>query len=460
MPHEFKHLSFETFYLISLFPHIGFQTQSIMTMKKENFVFPKNAFEFKANNFRHIRVVGIVLICFFCLSVSKVVSAKEIVLWERFKIEPEIAARYTYDDNIYLSDTDTETDYFTTIMPGIDMQLALSSFARIEVLYWGVFDYYREAENFKTDRHYGNTNLTFETAKGSFLKIGAWGEDGANQPYTIEDRYKDFTMGALFADMNMNLFMATALYGTYQYDQRRYDMDLYEQDNYDRHLFSVGVVNSMSSLFPILLEYRYENQQNDDATPAPTELLSQAAFTGFRWGTDQRLSGSLRVGYLWSEYNDSKSYDGWATDTELTYRLGSSTTLAAVAERGVRESTRTERDTQDYYVYAGAGLALTYSRFDRLRLRIGGDFENRDYRSAIIGRDDREDDVYAAGATLGYRFRDWLAFSIGYRYRVNDSTIDTLDYRENRVWAEIILFSVGDVRQKRSQYRLDRIDYF
>ena len=436
-----------------------------MTMKKEKFIFKKNAFEFKTDKCRYLKSVGIVLLCLFCLSVSKSASAKEIVLWERFKIEPEIAARYTYRDNIYLTETDTETDYITTIMPGIDMQLALSSFARFEVLYLGAFEYYREADNFRTDHHYGDANLTFETEKGSLLKIGAFGRDSALQPYSIEDISKGFTIGALYTDMNLNIFSATELYGTYQYRQRRFDEDIYQllrlQDNYNRHSFAVGMVNSMSSLFPILLEYRYENQQNDDATPEPTEFLTQAAFTGFKWGTDQRLSGSLRVGYLWSDYNDTDSYDGWATDTELTYRIGASTTLTAIADRGARESTSNARDTQDYYIYTGASLLLSYSFSDPLRLILMGDYENRDYRSAFIpGIDNREDDFYAAGATLRYGFHDWLAFSLAYHYRVNDSTIDTVDYRENRVWAEIILLSVGDVREKRRPDSLERFDYF
>jgi hypothetical protein len=417
-------------------------------------------FYLKENRCGWFKTRNTLLFALLLFTVSKPLLAKGIILGDRFKIEPEIAAMESYDDNIYLSESDTESDYITTIMPGLDMQLALSSHSRIEILYLGLFNYYRDADNFNTGHHYGDTNFTVETAKGSQFKIGAWGEDANIQPYSIDDQSKDYTIGALYTDINVNIFASTEVYGTYQYNQRRFDEDRYQEDNYDRNAFAIGIVNSMSALFPILLEYRYENQQNDDATPEPTELLSQAAFTGFKWGADQRLSGSLRVGYLWSDYNDHKGYDGWATDTELTYRIGPFTALTAVAERGVRESTRTARDTLDYYVYAGAGLSLTYSAFDPLRLTLMGDYENRDYRSALISRADREDDFYVAGATLRYRIRDWLAFSLAYRYRMNDSTLDALDYQENLVSAEIILLSVGDVRRKRRPDSLEKFKYF
>jgi hypothetical protein len=88
------------------------------------------------------------------------------------------------------------------------------------------------------------------------------------------------------------------------------------------------------------------------------------------------------------------------------------------------------------------------------------DFENHDFRSAIISTDEREDDLYNAGVTASYRFRDWLSFSLGYRYRMNDSNIDPLDYTENRFFAEIILFSTGEVRGRRLPRSVGQIRYF
>lgn len=408
--------------------------------------------------FRIGRIVPII-ICLFFIS-SNLVGAEEIILWDRLKLEPEIALRESFSDNIYLTNENQESDLITSVMPGLDAQFAITPTIRIEAIYLGLFDFYRNADNFKTPHNYGNVNLQMESSKGSSLEVGAWGEDSANNPNFPEDRSKDYTIGALYADANLKIMAATELFGTYQHSSRRFDDAIDRGDNYDRDIFGIGLVNSRSSLFPLLLEYRYGNQQNDETIPDPTEFTYQSAFTGFRWREDKRLSGTLRVGYLWSDYNSSKAYDGWATDTQLTYQVGPFTTTQLSVAKGVRESTRTARDTLDYYVYAGGGLSLTYTRLDPLRFFVYGDYENRDYRLAEGATDGREDNFYITGLTTSYRFRDWLSFSLGYRYRKNDSSTASFDYAENRVFAEVILFSLGQVRNRRLPQDIDRVRYF
>lgn len=398
-----------------------------------------------------------VMLCIACVDMA---LGKDIILGERLKIEPEIALIGSYSDNIYRSETDQQDDYITSVMPALDVQFAFTPNTRIDVLYVGLFNHYRDADNFKKDHHYGHANLQMEAEKGSFFEIGAWGEESAEQPDFDIDTSKDYTIGALYADASLKVLTATELFGTYHHSARRFDDVIDRIDDYDRDFFALGLVNSHSSLFPWLLEYRYVNQENKEAIPEPTEFFYQAGFTGFRWREEQRLSGNLRVGYLWSDYNGSKAYDGWAADTELIYRIGPFTTGALSVQRGVRESTRSARDTLDYYVFEGAGLSLTHTRLDPFRFYAFGNYENRDYRSATVSTDEREDDLYVAGATASYRFRDWLSFAVGYRYRMNDSSNDRENYTENRIFAEVILFSTGEVRGRRLPRSVDQIRYF
>lgn len=385
---------------------------------------------------------------------------KGIILGERLKVEPEIALIESYSDNIYRRETDQKEDYITSVMPALDMQFAFTPNTRIEMLYVGLFNHYKNADNFKKNHHYGHANLQIETNKGSSFEIGAWGVDSANQPNADIDTSKDYTIGSLYADANLKVLSATELFGTYQHSVRRFDDEMNTRDDSDLDFFALGLVNSHSADFPLLVEYRYSKQENDEAIPIPTELSYQSAFTGFRWREYQRLSGNLRVGYLWSDYNGSKAYDGWAADTFLAYRIGPYTAGVLSLERGVRRSTRSARDTLDYYIYAGAGLSLKYTRLDPLMITLYCDFENHDFRSAVFSTDEREDDLYNAGVSASYRFRDWLSFSLGYRYRMNNSSIDPLDYTENMVFAEIILFSTGEVRGRRLPRSVGQIRYF
>jgi hypothetical protein len=114
----------------------------------------------------------------------------------------------------------------------------------------------------------------------------------------------------------------------------------------------------------------------------------------------------------------------------------------------------------DYFIYAGGGLALEWRPIDALRFFLFGTYQNRDYRSAEITTDEREDDFYWVGITAQYDLKDWLSFSLGYLNRNNDSSIDTLDYNENRVYLEIILFSSGKIRERRISRSVNQIRYF
>ena len=399
-------------------------------------------------------------VVFLSFAITDTALSSEIILGEKLKFEPELILREAYRDNVYLSETDEENDFITAALPGLDIQFAITPRARVNLTYSGLFQYYKDADNFREDHHYGIGNFEMEAAGGSSLEIGVWGEDSAIQPYSIDDRSKDYYIGALYADGNLKIFTAIELFATIQHSIRRFDEEIDTEDDYDRDSAAVGLVYSRSSLFPVLLEYRYERQENDKALPEGTDFNFQAGYTGFKWGEGRRLSGTLRVGYLWSEFNGSDAYDGWVTDTQLRYNISPAINLRLRAERGVRESTRTARDTLDYFIFAGGGLAFEWRPIDALRFFLFGNYQNRDYRSAEITTADREDDFYLAGITAQYDLKDWLSFSLGYLHRNNDSTIGTLDYGENRVYLEIILFSSGKIRDRRISRSVNQIRYF
>lgn len=59
---------------------------------------------------------------------------------------------------------------------------------------------------------------------------------------------------------------------------------------------------------------------------------------------------------------------------------------------------------------------------------IFGSFENTDFED-----EDREDDEYSIGASLAYEFRENLSAFASYRFRLNDSNLETEDYEANLI---------------------------
>lgn len=394
------------------------------------------------------------------LPIGKAAYGSELILWDRLKIEPELAFAINYDSNIYQTEGGNTSDWITSFDPSIDTQFAFTPQSRIGFIYSGRYDDYQDTDNFRKDHHYVNPYLQLGSQKGSSWEIGAWKEDSAKQPYSVDDRSKDFTISAIYTDLNVSLSEITQLYGHYHHSARRFDNGSDRRDDYDRDSLALGGVYSRNQLFPLLLEYRYENQENDRSGFVPTEFIYHAAYTGLMWNQEGRLSGTFRVGYLKSRFNDTDAYDGWAADTELTYSLSPFTRIIGKVYRSVRETTRSDRDTLDYYVFAGSGLSINYSRLDPIRFKLYGGYENRDYRSVDASADTREDDYFITGLTVQWRVQTWLSIALGYRYREDDSTIKELSYKEDRIFVQFRLFPRENNHRRWKIQTVEQIDFF
>jgi hypothetical protein len=391
---------------------------------------------------------------------GKTSYGSEFILWDRLKIEPEFALVTNYDDNIYQTSEDNTSDWITSFYPSIDTQIAFTPQSRIGLFYSGRYDDFQDAGNFRNDHHYAGAYLKLDSRKGTLWELGAWKEESAKQPFSVSDRSKDFTISAIYTDLNLSISEITQLYGHYHHSARRFENNSDRRDDYDRDSLALGVAYSRSHLFPLLLEYRYENQENDRPGFIPTQFVYHAAYTGFKWNPKGRLSGAFRLGYLRSTFNDADAYDGWAADTELTYSLSPFTRITGKIYRSVRETTRSDRDTLDYYIFAGSGLSVNYSRLDPIRFNLYSGYENRDYRSLNVSTDKREDDFLIAGLTVQWRVQTWLSIALGYRYRENDSTIDDLSYQENRLFVQLRLFPRENSLRRRRIQTVEQVDFF
>ena len=140
------------------------------------------------SNHRDLRLSILIMLLLPTISslwpVGKASYGSEFMLWDRLKIEPEVALVESHDSNIYQTEGGNTSDWVTSFYPSIDTQFAFSRQSRIGLFYSGRYDYYRDADNFRKDHHSVNAYLQLDSRKGSSWEIGAWGEDSAKQPYS------------------------------------------------------------------------------------------------------------------------------------------------------------------------------------------------------------------------------------------------------------------------------------
>lgn len=361
------------------------------------------------------------------------------VEWGRLRLAPKLSVAERYSDNIFLTEQDPQNEYVTAISPELLVDFAISPSSILSIGYEGDFRFYSELNNFRKDHHQGGLSWTLTMPKGSKFAVGAKVQDSSIQPYSEEDRRKDFVKPEAFADILLKLWAFTDLGLRYDHTSRRFDSPLDKIDEFDRDTITLDILYKGFPLLPLLFEYSYYHQDNNDQDGLSTDMDTHTVFVGARWDPTARLSGTLKVGYTQTDFEEVTDFSGFATDTDLLYRFSTITTFKLSAYRRVIKSTWAGRETGDYFISSGGSLSATY-RMEPIAIMLGLSYTNNDFQQEASWYEDREDNYFSAGVQGKYLIRKWLSFSLGYQYSQNDSNFATLDYIENRVEAEFSLF--------------------
>lgn len=361
------------------------------------------------------------------------------VEWGRLRLVPKLSVAERYSDNIFLTEKDEQDEYITTISPELSVDLAFAPGNILSLSYEGDFRFYSEFDNLRKDHHQGGLSWTYTMPRGSKFAIGTKVQDSSIQPYSEEDRHKDFVKPEAFANILLKLGAFTDLGLRYDRTSRRFDNPLDEIDEFDRDTITLDMLYKGFPLLPLLFEYNCYHQDNNDLDGPSTDMDTHTVFVGARWDPTARLSGTLKVGYTQTDFEEVPDFSGFATDMDLAYRFSTITTFKLSAYRRAVKSTWAGRETGDYFISSGGSLSATY-RTEPIAIVLDLSYTNNDFQQEASLYEDREDNYFRAGVQGKYLIREWLSFSLGYQYSRNNSNFATVDYIENCVEAEFSLF--------------------
>jgi hypothetical protein len=341
-----------------------------------------------------------------------------------------------FSDNIFLTQGNEKSDFVTKFSPALNLDFALAPRNIITLGYDGDYLFHNNYDNFKKDHHGGSATWRLQTQKGSFFEINTTVKESAIQPYDERSKYKEYKRWEGACNNSLQLSDATEIGLKYEHTSRRFDKSIYQFDDYDQDSVSLNSVFEGVSIFPILLEYRYDRQNNEDPVGPSTDFNSHTIFLGARWRESSRLSGDLRLGYTTATFEEADNFSGFATDTELSYRFSEITIFKLNLSRYVSETTLTARDTGTYFVSTGAGFRVIHHRWEPLKVTLNLDYTNRNYEQQYFEQN-RQDDEYIAGLGAQYTFHEPFSLTIKYQFRSNDSNYPLVDYQENHIEAGI-----------------------
>jgi len=366
---------------------------------------------------------------------SSGVAAADGISWGRFWFQPKLGLVERYSDNIYLDSNNAKEDYITTAVPELTAYLAFTPDSKLGLNYKGNFNHHSNFDNFGSSNQ-GNITWSLYTPAGSNIRVGAKVLDTFIQPYYESDREKPYLTRTAFMDSTLKLGSFNEIGMRYEYRTRQFDDTADREDDYDLNLFKIDFVNRYFPRFPFLLEYRY-GIKHAEYSPS-NNSRSNAIYVWARWTPETRLSGNLRIGYQQTDYDEIDDVSTIVADTALSYRLSDMTTLRLKAIRKLKDSVRADiRETGNNYTFTIWEGYVSYKYSDPLKLSLRLRYEKKDYE----GEEERDDNLYSTRMAMDYSFNRWVAVSLAHRYRVNMSTLETVEYKENSIYAGV-LFSL------------------
>jgi hypothetical protein len=350
----------------------------------------------------------------------------------RFRISSKISASETYTDNVFQSPDDTQEDFITRIAPNIRMDFALAPNNIIGAGYEGRYSFYTNFDNLERHFHKPYFSWTFFQPKGSKLIIGASKFYGSYLPESEEDERKDYDLTRFNLDSSIKLGAFTEYNIKLAHGLRRFDHKIDTGDEYDKNTFSLNLVYHGLDFTSPLIEYRYIKQDNNDQIQPSTDYSSHTILGGLQWRAQHRLSGTIKIGYRQTNFEEIRDSDGIDYDVGLQYEISNITGLDLIAFRRIERSTQAARETENYLVSSALGVSLSYTKFDPLKIVLNLLYTNKDFENRDLGSNNhREDNVYRFDLRTIYAFEQWLHLSMGYNYNRNDSNVISADYKEN-----------------------------
>lgn len=379
--------------------------------------------------------------------------------WSAFEFHPYFTLAEEYNDNIHTSSSNEEEDWITTIQPGIGLEYNNRSIEAV-VDYSLRYRFYANNDEDNLDEfedvQQANATVLFFGGRPFTLRVSevisreALDERDDNE-FSEADRSTLYHLTVL-PEYNLRLTPTFSLVLGYGYDR----LDYAETAGIDseEHSGRVSLVKSLSASTDIYTRYAYTLHESDDEE----EYDRQDYTLGVNYRIGTRTSATVEGGFSDVEYDSGFESDSTRWLVDLSYHLSEALTLSAgynqdfelSAADGLtkNKSAALTATYQKESMNASLGIFWNNSKYvreDREDESVGVRFSlakplarnltanaNIEYERAWFDELGVDEDVnrITLGTSFDYIYRR-LTASLGYRYRINESDIDSNDYTNN-----------------------------
>ena len=399
---------------------------------------------------------------------------------------PRISTSEEYTDNVFLSDTNKEHDYITTISPGFTIE-ALGKNSGATVSYdpsYSFYDRYSENDSWRhnaqfsgwadisknnrldvrnqfvqTEDPLSEADIVSSRVKDPYAQIDntirrdrntyytnsstarfthSFGESDSiylehnysileNDDETIEDNaMHNPSMGLTYWFMPQWGFDANVSYTKGEYDT---------SDDLNKWSGRLKLVHKFTRQFEGFVGYGHEVMDYKGETE---DYRTYNPFMGFDYAIAEDTSISGDIGYFIHDNKSSDDDSGLTANMSLgkTFKRGS---LNLKGSCGYDEADF-GAENLGYSKFYEAGGSASYELTRHVSGNIFGSFRESKYKALAP---DRRDQNTRCGLGLTIKPLTWMAIGVNYTYRLFDSTLAGYDYEENRGFINITLTRDG-----------------
>jgi hypothetical protein len=383
-----------------------------------------------------------------------------------YELIPRISVSQVYEDNIYLDNTDEESDYLTTISPGINMTIS-SLNKSLSIDYAPTWVWYNKEDQNDTVRHFGTvtfgqdltqhlrfdltdtylkseeplemteevegvrtTRNTYQRNTGRASVSYQFGPENAltlgyghsllkNEDPALDDG----TIQSPFSSITYWFDIKNGLELDYGLDKANFsgDDDAEVGDDYTGHATGIRYIHRFTPYTRGSTRYNLTTRNFEE----DEDYKVHEGALGFEHSFSPNLSLFLEGGVFTLKNERSDDETGYSCDASLVkgFERGSFT----IGGRSGWDEAYLEAERRGFTKYWNANTRLEYRLMERLDSYAGGSFR-RDRNT-----ENREWETWRGNCGLRLEFLRWFSLSLDYSHAERDDDVDTEDYRANRV---------------------------
>jgi predicted porin len=406
----------------------------------------------------------------------------------RWSLTPRIYVEEMYDDNIFLTETNEENDFVTTVSPGInftyetptenvslDYEYRRSLYSDFNEL---DFSQHRARGDARKDfgaRFSAGIRETFISSEDpleysrietfevpsvrqrrrnryirNILEPEATYRFGENRSFTLgyrnnllrndEDDIADLDENTINGRLNYRInvrngFEISSRYSTINYDSTTPPEPSRDSDGYEIGGRYIYYFNPTLSAY---VGYRYYKRDFDKESPGFTDYDVHSPGAGFNWDVRETITVSGSAGYSHRDADNRDDEDTFSGRGDVVARY-KRLTLDVYGEAGFDEDL-TSSENLGFNEFWGGGINATYQVLERLS--ASGLLYFR--RDRFADRP-RTDDYWNIRGGLNYQVLKWLLLSFDYTYNKRDSNALFESYTDNRYFGRLTaLYDVAE----------------